>query len=436
MSTPLAERIRPKTLDDMVGQEHLLGPGGILRRIARGSTIPNMIFYGPSGVGKTTAARIIAGAAGKTLYKLNGTTASTGDIKALINDLDSFAGVGGVVLYLDEIQYLNKKQQQTLLEFIENGSITLIASTTENPYFYIYNAILSRSTVFEFKSVSPQEVLRGLKRVVDVLREDGPVEIEEGVLEHLSYACGGDVRKSINALELAYLGAVPQEGVRRLTMDDALALGQRSAMRYDKDGDQHYDLLSALQKSIRGSDENAALHYLARLLEAGDLLSPCRRLLVIASEDVGLAWPMAVVITKACVDSALQLGLPEARIPLAEAAVLLATAPKSNSAYLAIHEAMADVQAGRTGDIPRQLQNKHYDGADAKVKGQFYRYPHDFPGHWVEQQYLPDALKDRVYYHFGDNKTEQAAQEYRRRQRGQTEESPAPAAKGAARSQP
>ncbi len=419
MATPLAERIRPKTLDDMVGQEHLLGPDGILRRIAQGGEIPNMIFYGPSGVGKTTAARIIAGTAGKTLYKLNGTTASTGDIKALINDLDSFAGVGGVVLYLDEIQYLNKKQQQTLLEFIENGSITLIASTTENPYFYIYNAILSRSTVFEFKAVSPEEVLRGLRRVLEVLREEGPVEVEEGVLEHLAYACGGDVRKSINALELAYLGALPREGARRITMSDAMALGQRSAMRYDKDGDQHYDLLSALQKSIRGSDENAALHYLARLLEAGDLLSPCRRLLVVAAEDVGMAYPMAVVITKACVDSALQLGLPEARIPLGEAVVLLATSPKSNSSYMAINEAMADVKAGRTGDIPRQLQNKHYDGADAKVKGQFYQYPHDFPGHWVAQQYLPDPIRDRVYYRFGENKTEQAALEYRRRQRGQ-----------------
>ena len=418
MATPLAERIRPRTLDEMVGQEHLLGPEGILRRIAQGGEIPNMIFYGPSGVGKTTAARIIAGAAGKTLYKLNGTTASTGDIKALIHDLDSFAGVGGVVLYLDEIQYLNKKQQQTLLEFIEDGSITLIASTTENPYFYIYNAILSRSTVFEFKSVSPAQVLRGLQRVLEILRQDGPVEVEDGVLEHLSYACGGDVRKSINALELAYLGAIPEDGVRRISMADAVALGQRSAMRYDKDGDQHYDLLSALQKSIRGSDENAALHYLARLLEAGDLLSPCRRLLVIASEDVGMAYPMAIVITKACVDSAIQLGLPEARIPLGEAVVLLATSPKSNSSYMAINEAMADVRAGRTGDIPRQLQNKHYDGADAKVKGQFYRYPHDFPGHWVEQQYLPDPIKDRIYYHFGDNKTEQAALEYRRRQRG------------------
>ncbi|MEA5010723.1 MAG: replication-associated recombination protein A [Angelakisella sp.] len=419
LASPLADRIRPQTLDDMVGQEHLLAEGGLLRRIAQSGQIPNLIFYGPSGVGKTTAARIVAKTAGKTLYKLNGTTASTGDIKALINDLDSFAGVGGVVLYLDEIQYLNKKQQQTLLEFIENGSITLIASTTENPYFYIYNAILSRSTVFEFKSVTPAEVRRGLERVVKVLEEDGPVEVEEGVLEHISYACGGDVRKSINALELAYLAAFPQNGVRHITMGDAIAVGQRSAMRYDKDGDQHYDLLSALQKSIRGSDENAALHYLARLLEAGDLLSPCRRLLVIAAEDVGLAYPMAIVITKACVDSAVQLGLPEARLPLAEAVVLLATAPKSNSSYLAMAAAAADVKAGKLGDIPRQLQNKHYDGADARVKGQFYQYPHDFPNHWVQQQYLPDELKNRVYYEFGENKTEQAAKEYRRKIRGE-----------------
>ena len=396
----------------MVGQEHLLGEGGLLRRIAENGKIPNMIFYGPSGVGKTTAARIIAERAGKKLYKLNGTTAGTGDIKALIADLGGFETMNGVVLYLDEIQYLNKKQQQTLLEFIEDGSITLIASTTENPYFYIYNAILSRSTVFEFKPVSASEIGRALDRVLRVLREDGPVRAEEGVLALMAAGSGGDVRKAINALELAWLAAPEKDGERLLTMADAKSLSQRSAMRYDRAGDEHYDLLSALQKSIRGSDENAALHYLARLLEAGDLLSPCRRLLVIAAEDIGLAYPMAIAVTKACVDAAVQLGLPEAQIPLGEAVVLLATAPKSNTACVGIERAMADVKAGKTGPIPRCLQNKHYDGADARVKGQHYLYPHDFPNRWVEQQYMPDALKGAVYYEYGDNKTEQAARAY------------------------
>jgi putative ATPase len=413
MSTPLADRIRPKSLDEMVGQEHLLGPGALLRRIVEGGNIPNMIFYGPSGVGKTTAARIIAARAGKKLCKLNGTTASTGDIKAIISGLDSFDAVRGVLLYLDEIQYLNKKQQQTLLEFMEDGSITLIASTTENPYFYVYNAILSRSTVFEFKTVPPAQIEKGLGRVMDIIRQEDPdVEAEDGVLGHIAATCGGDVRKAVNALELAYLGAAASQGQKRITLEDARAVSQRSAMRYDRDGDEHYDLLSALQKSLRGSDPDAGLHYLARLLEAGDLLSPCRRLLVIAAEDVGMAYPMAMVIVKACVDSALQLGLPEARIPLAEAVVLLATSPKSNASYMGINEAMADVKAGKAGPIPRQLQNKHYDGADAKVKGQFYLYPHDFPGHWVEQQYLPDVLRGKVYYRPGENKTEQAAKAY------------------------
>lgn len=412
MSSPLADKIRPKTLDDMVGQEHILGENGLLRRIAESGNIPNMIFYGPSGVGKTTAARIIAASAGKKLYKLNGTTASTGDIKALINELDSFAGIGGVILYLDEIQYLNKKQQQTLLEFIEDGSITLIASTTENPYFYIYNAILSRSTVFEFKPVDAPQVERSLARVLELLRQDGTVEVEDGVLPHIAACCGGDVRKAMNALELTWLASAATEGTHRVTLADAKTVSQRSAMRYDREGDQHYDLLSALQKSIRGSDENAALHYLARLLTAGDLLSPCRRLLVIAAEDIGMAYPMAIVVVKACVDAAIQVGLPEARIPLAEAAVLLATSPKSNSSYAAMDAAMADVEAGRGRDFPRTLQNKHYDGAEVEKKGQFYQYPHNFPNHYVEQQYLPDDIAPQVYYHYGDNKLEQAAKVY------------------------
>ena len=413
MSTPLADRVRPRTLGEMVGQEHLLGEGALLRRIAQGGNIPNMIFYGPSGVGKTTAARIIAASAGKKLERLNGTTASTGDIKAIIAGRDGFDALDGVLLYLDEIQYLNKKQQQTLLEFIEDGSITLIASTTENPYFYVYNAILSRSTVFEFKPVSAGEIEKGLGRALGILREEDPaVEVEEGVLRHIAATCGGDVRKAVNALELIWLGAAAREGKKLLTLEDARAASQRSAMRYDREGDEHYDLLSALQKSIRGSDPDAGLHYLGRLLEAGDLLSPCRRLLVIAAEDVGLAYPLAMAVVKACVDSALQLGLPEAQIPLAEAVVLLTTAPKSNSACVGIEAAMADIKAGKAGPVPRCLQNKHYDGADARVKGQFYRYPHDYPGHWVEQQYLPDALVGTVYYRYGENKTEQAARAY------------------------
>ena len=419
MSTPLADQLRPQTIDEVVGQRHILSKDGILYRIAQSGRATNLIFYGPPGTGKTTVARIIAKQAGKKLYKLNGTTASTADFKEIISSLDTFEGMNGVVLYLDEIQYLNKKQQQTLLEFLENGQITLIASTTENPYFYIYNAIISRSTVFEFKPVSPDEIETALQRGAQILaeqaaEEDGlMLEIEDHVLRSIAQSCGGDVRKSINTLEVAYLSAEVENGVKTITARQLQSVSQRAALRYDKGDDVHYDLLSALQKSVRGSDENAALHYLARLLESGDLISPCRRLLVMASEDVGMAYPMCAVIVKACVDSALQLGLPEARIPLAQAVITMATAPKSNSAYLAINEAMADVRAGRVGDFPRCLQNKHFDGAEVENKGQFYLYPHDYPNHYVTQQYLPDVLKDRVYYHFGQNKTEDAAKRYR-----------------------
>ena len=420
MAAPLADRIRPQTLDDVVGQEHLLGRDKVLRRMVESGNIPNLIFYGPSGVGKTTVASIIAKRAGKKLCKLNGTTASTSDIRDVVGETNTIDGIGGVILYLDEIQYLNKKQQQTLLEFIENGSITLIASTTENPYFYVYNAVLSRSTVFEFKPVQPQAVQRAVQRAFEAAGEAAGrrLEVEDGVYEYIASACGGDVRKAVNAVELLALAAGANHTV---TLEEARQVAQKSAMRYDRDGDEHYDILSALQKSIRGSDENAALHYLARLLEAGDLLSPCRRLLVIASEDIGLAYPMAAVIVKACVDSALQLGLPEARIPLAQAAVLLATAPKSNSAYSGIDAALADVRAGLAGPIPRCLQNKHYDGADVTRPGQFYKYPHDFPGHFVRQQYLPDTLLGRTYYTFGDNRTEQAARAYREKLERETD---------------
>ena len=413
MKRPLADEIRPRTLDEVVGQRHLLAPGAVLRRLIEKGTDANMVFYGPSGTGKTTIANIVAEKTNKTLYRLNATTASLQDIKDIIADVGTLLAPGGVLLYLDEIQYFNKKQQQSLLEFMENGSLTLIASTTENPYFYVYSALLSRSTVFEFKAVTAQEaepaVLRALK--IQQERSELPLTWEDGVPLQIATACGGDVRKAINAVELLYEAAEVKKGTLYLTLEDAAQVAQRSAMRYDRDGDQHYDILSALQKSIRGSDPDAAVHYLARLLEAGDLLSPCRRLLVIAAEDVGLAYPQAIVVTKACVDAALQVGLPEARLPLAEAAVLLATAPKSNTAHNAIIAAMDDLKKGKSGEIPRCLQNVHADttGFDNR---QNYLYPHDFPNRWVEQQYLPDALKNARYYEWGDNKTEQAAKAY------------------------
>ena len=410
MYKPLADEIRPNTLDDVVGQRHILGENGLLRRIVESGQIPNMIFYGPSGTGKTTVARIIAERTNRSLRKLNATTAGIADVKRIIEELDTFLTPGGVLLYLDEIQYFNKKQQQSLLEFIEDGRITLIASTTENPYFYVFNAILSRSTVFEFKPIAPVDAEKAVLRAFEIMnmRRDTPLKLEEGVVSRLASGCGGDVRKAINAVELLFSAAWDRELV---TLADAEAVSQRSAMRYDREGDDHFDILSALMKSLRGSDPDAALHYLARLLEAGDLIGACRRLLCSASEDIGLAWPQAVPIVKACVDSALQLGLPEARLPLAEAAILLATAPKSNSGVIAIDRALADVRAGKTGSIPRELQNVHADGTGFE-REQGYRYPHDFPGHWVRQQYLPDALTYAHYYDYGDNKTEQAAKQY------------------------
>ena len=414
MYSPLAARLRPKSLDDFVGQKHLVGNGKPLRKIIESGIIPNMIFYGYSGIGKTTLAKIIADKTNKTLYVLNATTASTGDIKQIISELDSLTGQNGVILYLDEIQYFNKKQQQILLEFIENGRITLIASTTENPYFYVYNAIFSRSTVFEFKPIEKSEVLKAVNRAFRIIKDENPdikYNIEDGVCEYISQTCGGDVRKAMNSVELLTSLKVGQTEAD-ISLEDTKAISQKSNMKYDRDGDSHYDILSAFQKSIRGSDENAALHYLARLLEGGDLASACRRLLVIASEDIGLAYPQAISIVKACVDSAMQLGLPEARIPLAQAVILLATSPKSNSVICAIDAAMEKLKTKDFGDIPNHLKDSHYSGAEKMGRGIEYKYPHSYENNYIHQQYLPNNIKNDIYYNYGNNKNEQAAKTY------------------------
>ena len=419
---PLADEIRPTSLDEVVGQRHILGEGGLLRRLIERGDIHNMVFYGPSGTGKTTVANIIAARTNRTLRRINATTGSLSDIKEVIADVGTMLAPNGILLYLDEIQYFNKKQQQSLLEVIERGDVTLIASTTENPYFYVYNAVLSRSTVFEFKPIEADDVLPAVDRGMALMGErlGAEVSCEDGVREYIASCCGGDVRKAMNAVELLLSAAKRREGKLLVTMEDTKMAAQRSAMRYDRAGDDHYDILSALQKSIRGSDPDAACHYLARLLEAGDLISACRRLMVIACEDVGLAYPQVIPIVKACVDAANMLGLPEARIPLGDAAVLMATAPKSNSAHLALDAAMADVRAGRTGDYPRHLQNVHADSTGLE-REQGYLYPHNFPHHYVKQQYLPDQLAGVRYYEYGENKTEQAAKQYWDRIKGETD---------------
>ena len=413
MYQPLADELRPRELDEVCGQEHILGPGGLLRRIIESGKIPNMILYGPSGVGKTTVANLIAARTNRKLCKLNATTASSADIKEIVAQLDTFLAPNGILLYLDEIQYFTKKQQQTLLEHIENGRITLIASTTENPYFYVYNAILSRSTVFEFKAIDAPAAAKAIRRAIAFMEEKTGLtaQVQTGCIEQIASSCGGDIRKAINAVELLFSAGEVEGNVIHLTLEDAKTVSQRSAMRYDREGDQHFDVVSALMKSLRGSDPDAALHYLARLLEAGDLQGACRRILCSASEDIGMAYPQAISIVKSCVDTALQLGLPEGRLALAQACILLATAPKSNSVEMAIDAAIADVRAGITGSLPRELQNVHADGAGFE-REQGYKYPHDYPGHWVRQQYLPDELRDRVYYHYADNKNEQAAKRY------------------------
>ena len=414
MNSPLADRLRPKTIEEVAGQKQLLAPGKVLRRIIDSKNIPNLIFYGPSGVGKTTVANIIAATSGKKLCYLNATIASTADIKEIIGSIGTIDTQNGILLYLDEIQYFNKKQQQILLSYIENGDITLIASTTENPYFYVYNAILSRCTVFEFKPVEASDMQRAVDRAFVLALDGRDIPVESGVASHIAQAVGGDVRKALGAVELLVSGA----GENGITLADAQQAAQRSNMRYDRDGDSHYDILSALQKSIRGSDPDAAVHYLARLLEAGDMISAARRMLVIASEDIGLAYPQCAAIVKACVDSAFQLGLPEARIPLAQAAIVMATAPKSNSACMAIDAALADIRAGKSGDIPAHIKDAHYGGAAKLGRGLTYQYPHSYPNHWVEQDYLPAELSGAKYYEFGPNKTEQTAKTYWDRVKG------------------
>ncbi len=413
MYQPLADLLRPQTLDEVYGQEHILGKGAVLRRLIDSGNIPNMVFYGPSGTGKTTVANIIAKQTNRTLYKLNATTASTSDIKEIVAQLDTFMAPNGVLLYLDEIQSFNKKQQQSLLEHIENGKITLIASTTENPYFYVFNAILSRSTVFEFKQISASAALQAVRRAVSFMEQRTALTAvpEDGALEYIASSCGGDLRKAMNAVEVLFSAGIPQDGKLPLTLADAKEVTQKSALRADRDGDNYYDLLSALHKSIRGSDPDAACHYLARLLEAGQMPSACRRLMCVAAEDVGLAYPQILPIVNACVDMALKLGMPEARLPLADAAVLMATSPKSNSAYLAIDAALDDVRKGKSGDFPRHLQNVHADTYTME-REQGYLYPHNYPNHWVKQQYLPDELAGTRYYEYGPNKLEQAAKQY------------------------
>ena len=417
MIQPLADRVRPETIEEVVGQEQLLGEGKILRKIILQGEVPNMIFYGPSGTGKTTVANIIAKRTGKTFYRLNATTASVSDIKDIVASLDTFMTADGVLLYLDEIQHFNKKQQQSLLEFMENGKITLIASTTENPYFYVYDAVLSRSTVFEFLPIQEQDIEKALKRAAKLLCESEykayDITVEEGAYRHIAFTSGGDVRKALNVLQLCFLAAVPdKKGKITITQETAAEATQKKVLRYDKDGDSHYDVLSAFQKSIRGSDPDAAIYYLAKILSAGDMPSACRRIMVIASEDIGLAYPQAAAIANACVDTAMRLGMPEARIPLAEAVIMLATTPKSNSAIMAIDKAMGDIAARDTGTVPTHLQDAHYAGADKLGHGTEYKYPHSYPNHYIKQQYLPDKIKNVKYYEYGDNKSEKAAKEY------------------------
>ncbi len=405
MQKPLADQMRPETFEDVVGQSHLLSKDSTFRKVIDSGHISNMIFYGPPGTGKTTMANIIAKKANMSLYKLNGTTASTEDIKKVINDINSLFTNNGILLYLDEIQYLNKKQQQSLLEFVESGDITLIASTTENPYFYIYPALLSRCTVFEFKAIQKVEIEKGLSRAAKNI----DVVLEKEALSLLALSANGDMRKALNNLEFLSNSLTKSNKITTKMVESFI---DKANISYDRSEDKHFDNLSALMKSLRGSDPDAAVFYLAKMLEAGDLIAACRRLLCSAAEDVGMAYPNIIPVVKACVDSALQLGMPEARLPLSNAAILIATSPKSNSACLAIDAAISDIHQGKGINVPRTLQNTHYDGEDAKVKGQHYKYPHDYSHHWVKQQYLPDDIKNAKYYIYQDNKFEQALKDY------------------------
>ena len=404
MQKPLADILRPTSIDEMVGQTHLLAKGSLFRNVIEGEKIPNMIFYGPPGIGKTTLANIIALKANMSLYKLNGTNCGTEDIKDIIKQIGDVFNQNGILLYLDEIQYLNKKQQQSLLEFVESGDITLIASTTENPYFYVYPALLSRCSVFEFKAISSKEIAKGLTRGAKALK----VKIQPEALKILSLSANGDMRKALNSLEFIASGIKNST----ISVNDVNEVIQKGNISYDRGEDKHYDNLSALMKSLRGSDPDAAVFYLAKMLEAGDLITASRRLLCSASEDVGMAYPQIIPIVKSAVDTALQLGMPEARLPLVNAAILIATAPKSNSAYMAYDNALNDINQGKGLSVPRCLQNTHYDGEDTLIKGQNYKYPHNYKNHWVKQQYLPDDIKDKVYYVYGNNKFENTLKEY------------------------
>lgn len=415
---PLADKLRPETLEEVVGQRHLLSNGKILNRILNSGQIPNMIFYGPPGTGKTTVANIIARTTNRTFYKLNATNASVKDIKDIIGEMNTFMTMNGILLYLDEIQNFNKKQQQSLLEFIENGTITLIASTTENPYFCVFNAILSRSTIFEFKPIDKEDISSAIKRAIKIIEEekkDIKIDFDKNALEYIAEISNGDVRKALNAVELAVNSTPSEEGIIHINLNTAYDCTQKKILNYDKSGDNHYDILSAFQKSIRGSDADASIHYLARLIKAGDLLSICRRLLVIAAEDIGLAYPNAMPIVKACTDAALQLGFPEAKIPLSEAVIILATAPKSNSAIEAIERALNEIDKKDIGEIPLHLKDGHYAGAVKLGRMVEYKYPHSYPNHYIKQQYLPDNIKDSIYYEPGENKIEQSAVEYWKR---------------------
>ena len=419
---PLADLVRPTELDEVCGQEHILGKNKILDRIIKSGHISNMIFYGPPGTGKTTVANIIARKAGKRFYKLNATNASLKDIQDITKELDTFLGMNGVVLYLDEIQNFNKKQQQSLLEYIEDGRITLIASTTENPYFYILKAILSRSTIFEFKPVGEEDIKKALDRAITLRSKEFNeicIKVTNEAKEYLAAYCNGDVRKAINGLEVALNSTKPNDDKEILiNLEVVKDSTQSKVIAFDMDGDAHYDILSAFQKSIRGSDADAAIHYLARLIKGGDLISICRRLQVIAAEDIGLAYPQAALIVKSLVDSARELGFPEARIPLAEATILLATSPKSNSSYVAINRALADLENMTIDDIPMHLKDAHYGGASKMGRGVEYKYPHAYENHYVKQQYLPDNIKNKVYYEYGDNKIEKTTKEYWNRIKG------------------